>query len=80
VPRKAAAMRTLYLILGPVLVAFGVFVKYIDQYLARKQEELRRKGRTDVNLYWPAYGPRPMMGPALIICGLIMVLLYFLKM
>lgn len=72
-------MRTLYLIRGPVFVAVGVFVKYLDHYLARKQEELRREGRTDVNLYRRAYGPRPMMGPTLIICGFIKVFLCFIK-
>lgn len=72
-------MKVLYLIMGVVLVPFGITVIYVNKYLARKQEELRYRGFKNVNLYWPIVGPRPASGPTFTIAGLLFLLLYFLK-
>jgi hypothetical protein len=70
----------LYLIMGIVLVPFGVTVIYVNQYLARKQNELHRRGFRDVNLFWPyVIGPRPWAGPVLILAGVFFLLFYFLR-
>jgi hypothetical protein len=73
-------MKILYLIMGVALVPFGITVIYVNQYLGRKQEELRRRGFKDVNLFWPyPLGPRPYIGPVFIIAGIFFLLFYFLK-
>ncbi len=73
-------MKLLYLIMGIMLVPFGITVIYVNEYLARKQEELHRRGFKNVSLLWPyLYGPRPMAGPVLILAGCAFLLLYFLK-
>ncbi len=73
-------MKLVYLMTGIILVPFGIVVVYVDRYLARKQEELRRQGMSDVNLYWPVSGPRPWMGPILIAAGLTFLLIYHFQM
>lgn len=72
-------MKTLCLIMGLVLLVSGILIKYFNEYLARKQEGLHRRGFKKVNLYWPLVGPSPTRGPAFIITGLGLLLLYFLK-
>ncbi len=71
-------MKVLYLMMGLFLLPFGVFVTYFDRYLAQRQDELRRAGLRDVNLYWPLTGPRPFSGPTMIFAGLVFLLVYFL--
>jgi ABC-type uncharacterized transport system permease subunit len=72
-------MKVLYLILGIFLLPFGVFVLYFDRYLAQRQEELHRRGRTEINLYRPLVGPRPFSGVVMVFAGLVFLLAYFLK-
>ena len=73
-------MKLLHLIMGIILVPFGITVIYVNECLARKQEELHRRRFKDVNLFWPyLIGPRPWAGPVLIIAGLFFLIIYFLK-
>ena len=73
-------MKVLYLIIGIVLAPFGITVIYVNEYLGRKQEDLRRRGFKDVNLFCPyLVGPRPWAGPVLIIAGLVFLIFYFLR-
>ena len=52
-------MTLIYLVLGIVLVPFGVAVYYADKYLANKQREFQGRGDWFTNAYWPIFGPRP---------------------
>jgi hypothetical protein len=72
-------MRLAYLIMGFILLPFGIILIYVDKYLAVKQAELRRRGFRDVNLYWPFYGPRPVMGVLFVFAGLFFLAICFLK-
>lgn len=73
-------MKIVYLIAGIILVPFGVTVIYANDYLARKQEELHRRGFKNVNLFRPYLsGPRPWAGPVLILAGLFFLVFYFLR-
>jgi len=66
--------------MGIILVPFGITVIYVNEYLGRKQEEFRRQGLKDANLFWPyLVGPRPYIGPVFIIAGIFFLLLYFFK-
>ena len=72
-------MKTLFLVLGLIFFSGGIFIKYSNEYLARKQKELEQRGIKNVNLYWSLVGPRPYLGPAFIITGLGFLLLFFLR-
>jgi hypothetical protein len=72
-------MKTAFLILGVILVPFGITVIYVNEYLGRKQEELRRQGFRDLNLFWPFRGHPRWSGPLFIVAGFFFLLVYFLR-
>jgi hypothetical protein len=72
-------MKTVYLIMGIILVPFGITMIYVNDYLGRKQEELRRQGFKDLNLFWPFWSRPRWSGPVFICAGLFFLLFYFLK-
>jgi len=72
-------MKTAFLILGVILVPFGITVIYVNEYLGRKQEELRRQGFRDLNLFWPFQRRPRWSGPLFIIAGFFFLLVYFLR-
>jgi hypothetical protein len=71
-------VKTLNLIKGFVFLVGGISIMYFNEYLARKQRELDRRGMKGKNLFRP-FGRTRLLEAVFITTGLLLLLRYFLK-
>ncbi len=68
-------MKTFYFLLGILLVPTGITVFMLDTYLAKKLEELQRRGWSRLKIAGPIFGP--WIGIVFILAGVAFLLYSF---